>query len=121
MTMRKFKAALGITLSCGWLLCATARADITCSGTLGGVILYADGSVMIDASWRNDWTMICNTQNGIGGVDTPTCLAWYGAAVKSSQGHVSVGTYYSGDTYTCANLPTYHNTPPPVYFLTAAS
>jgi len=119
MTMRKLKTALGITLSCGWFLCATARADISCSGP-GGVILYADGTVMIDASWRNDWTMICNTQNGFG-VSTPPRARLYGAAVKSSQSHVNVATYYSGDTYMCANIPTYHSAPPPVYLLTAAT
>jgi len=32
---------------------------------------------------RNDWTMICNTQNGFGGIDTSTWpFARYGAAVK---------------------------------------
>jgi hypothetical protein len=119
--MRMIRTVLCAALCCGILLSTAAQADISCSGTLSGVLLYADGSVMIQGSWRGDWTMICNTQNNFGGIDTSTCLAWYGAAVKSSQGHVTVGTYYSGDTYTCTNLPTYHNSPPPVYLLTAAT
>jgi len=119
--MRMIRTVLCAALCGGMLLSTAAQADISCSGTLSGVLLYADGSVMIQGSWRGDWTMICNTQNNFGGIDTSTCLAWYGAAVKSSQGHITVGTYYSGDTYTCTNLPTYHNSPPPVYLLTAAT
>jgi hypothetical protein len=119
--MRMSNTALCAASACGMLLCAAARADISCTGTINGVLLYADGSVMIQGSWRGDLTMICNTQNNFGGIDTSICLAWYGAAVKSSQGHVIVGTYYSGDTYTCANLPTYHNSPPPVYLMTLAN
>jgi hypothetical protein len=119
--MRIFKAVLCAALSGGMLLCTAAQADISCAGTLSAVLLYSDGSVMIQGSWRNDLTMICNTRNNFGGIDTPTCLAWYGAAVKASQSHVTVGTYYSGDTYTCANLPTYHNSPPPVYLMTSAN
>jgi hypothetical protein len=116
--VRKFNTALSSTLACGWLLSATAQADISCSGTLSSVLLYADGTVMINSTWRNDWTMICNTQNGYGGIDISTCLAWYGAAVKASQSHVAVATYYAGNTYTCANLPTYGSTPPTVYLMT---
>ena len=112
------KSVLRAALYGGLLLCAVARADISCSGTLGGVLLYADGTVMIQGSWRGDWTMLCNTQNNWGGIDMSTCLAWYGAAVKSSQGHTTVGTWYNGDAYTCSNLPTYRNSPPPVYLLT---
>jgi hypothetical protein len=119
--MRIFKTVLRAALSGGMLLCTAAQADISCAGTLSAVLLYSDGSVMIQGSSRNDLTMICNTQNNFGGIDTPTCLAWYGAAVKASQSHVTVGTYYSGDTYTCANLPTYHNSPPPVYLMTSAN
>jgi hypothetical protein len=119
--MRIFKTVLCAALSGGLLLCTAARADISCGGTLSAVLLYADGSVMIQGTWRNDLTIICNTQNNFGGIDTSICLAWYGAAVKASQSHVGVGIYYTGDTYTCANLPTYHNSPPPVYLMTSAN
>jgi len=115
------KVAAGVALFCGMVLGTTAYADFNCGGTLGGVLLYSDGSVMIQGSWRSDWTMICNTQNGWGGIDGSTCLAWYGAAVSAAKSHTSVGTSYSGNTYTCANLPTYSNTPAPVYFMTLAN
>lgn len=119
--MRKIGAVLCGAFSYGMLLSGAARADISCTGTVSEVILYADGTVMIQGSWRNDLTMICNTQNNFGGIDTSTCLAWYGAAVKASQSHVTVGTYYTGSTYTCANLPVYGSSPPPVYLMTGAT
>ena len=119
--MSRAKSASAGVLACALLLCSVARADISCSGTLGGVLMYSDGTVLIYSSWRNDWTMICNTQNGFGGVDTATCLSWYAAAVKSAQSHVTVGTYYNGNAYTCANLPTYESTPPTVYLIAYAT
>ena len=117
----KTKSIFRSALCAALLLSAGAHAYISCSGTLSGVLMYANGNVMIQGTWRNDWTTICNTQTDWGGIDTSACVAWYGAAVKTSQSHITVGIYYNGDAYTCANLPTYGSTPPPVDFLTYVS
>lgn len=95
-----------------------ARADIYCSGTISEVLMYASGSVLILSSWRGDWTEICNTQGSFGGIDGASCLAWYGAAVKAAASQMQAGVYYSGNAYTCANLPTYDSSLVPVYFRT---
>jgi hypothetical protein len=109
-----------LVASGGLLFNSAVRADISCTGTLGGVILYADGTVMISSSWRGDWTSLCNSQNGWAGIDTSTCLAWYGAAVKAAASHIVVATYYSGNTYSCTNLPTYASSISPIYFMTTS-
>jgi len=119
--MKKAKIVAGVALFCGMVVGTVAHADISCVGTLGGVLLYSDGSVMIQGSWRGDWTMICNTQTGWGSIDGSTCFAWYAAAVSAAKSHTGVQTYYYGSTYTCANLPTYSSTPVPVYLLISAN
>ena len=35
----------------------------------------------------------------------------------ASQSHGAAAMYHSGDVYMCANLRTYHSTPPSVYLL----
>ncbi len=101
------------------LVSTSARADSSCSGTLASVILYNDGTVMIDGSWRNDWTYLCNTQSGWGGIDGATCLAGYAAAVKAAASPLSVGIDYTGSRYPCTNLPMYSASIVPLYLMTS--
>ena len=95
----------------------TATATTWCTGTVQAVYLASDGAVVIEGSWRGDFTEICNEQGTFGGIDQPRCLAWYAAAVSAERAQSKVELMYPIDTYTCANLPTYSNSPAPYYFM----
>lgn len=95
----------------------TATASIWCSGTINAVYLASDGSVVINGSWRGDYTEICNEQGTFGGIDQPTCLAWYAAAVSAQRAQSKVELDYPNDTYTCSNLPTYSSSIAPYYLM----
>jgi len=112
------KAYWSAALAISGLISPPARADFYCSGTISEVLMYSTGSVLILTSWRGDWTEICNSQGAFGGIDGATCLAWYAAAVKAAASQIQAGVYYSGNAYTCANLPTYGSSLVPVYFRT---
>ena len=118
-TRRGAQLVAAFAIAAAMLAGPAAKADIYCAGTFSDLIMYYDGSVMVLSSWRNDWTYICNTQGQWGGIDGASCLAWYAAAVKAAMSQVPVGIWYSGNTYTCANLPTYGSAPAPLYFRTA--
>lgn len=53
----------------------TAHAAFDCSGAVLQALHYADGSVNIQTAYRNDFTVICNTNgtwNGVPGANMPT-------------------------------------------------
>jgi hypothetical protein len=105
----------GCSLALLCMAASLARADMDCTGTLTAVLMYSDGSVLIRSSWRNDYTRLCGTQDGV--VATEVCLAWYGAAIKAKADNKTVSVYYYGTpSSSCATLPTYNNTPKPAYF-----
>jgi hypothetical protein len=80
--------------------------------------MSSSGDVTIQGSWRGDYTTVCNTQGGFGGIDGTICLAWYAAAVKALTDQTTVYIQYVNDGgYTCSNLPTYNNALVPGYFL----
>lgn len=89
-----------------------------CTGTVNAVYLTSDGSVVIEGSWRGDYTEMCNDQGTFGGVDQVTCLSWYAAAVQAEKAQSKVTVSYQDEgSYTCANLPTYASSPAPYYFM----
>lgn len=89
-----------------------------CSGTLVSVYMDASGNVIVQGSWRYDYTQLCSDQGSFGGIDSVTCLAWFGAAVKAQGSQSKVIVYYPNDGgSTCANLPTYSNSLVPGYFM----
>lgn len=107
-----------------WVVAATAcillaatrtEAAASCSGTVGTVLLYYDGSVNMLASWRGDYTYVCNIHGGWGGISPEVCLGWYGALVKAQADSLNVIVYYNSGSYTCSNLPTYASAPAPYY------
>ncbi len=93
-----------------------ARADFNCSGTLFSMLVYRDGTLIVNTSWRGDYTRLCSLSG------TPTeiavCASWVAIAKEAIRSAKSVFTYYpdSTGTLTCASLPTYGSTPTPTYF-----
>ena len=93
------------------------RADIQCSGTLSTVHVDNTGNLLVNASWRGDYTKLCNLSG------TPTemamCASWFAIAKQAVATGKSVATYYydTTGTLTCATLPTYGATPVPAYLM----
>ena len=93
-------------------------APLYCTGTLVSVYMNAAGDVIVQGSWRSDYTQLCNDQGSFGGIDGITCLAWFGAAVKAQGSQTRVIVNYGSDGgYTCATLPTYAYSMAPGYFM----
>jgi len=97
------------------LVAANANADIWCSGKLAGVYINASGDVIINASWRNDWTRICNLNAAAPG--TVTCSLWASFATTAWQGNRNVRVMYSGGPTSCSAIPSYNGAPIPDYVM----
>lgn len=105
------------TIACmaaGLLLMASmqAQAAIECIGKVQKVLLYADGTLNLLGSWRGDFTVLCNTNGGT--VSTEVCMGWFALLTKAKADNADVTVYYN-TTYACNNLPTYGDSPAPVY------
>lgn len=94
---------------------ALTSADIACAGQVREILLYANGTVNLRGNWRNDYTYLCNTTGAWGNVPTEVCLSWYATAAKALADGKEVIVWYAGNAHTCANLPTYGNSPQPTY------
>lgn len=111
----KGRHGMGIKVACVALALLgpiQAHAAIDCIGKVLKVLLYADGSLNVLGSWRGDYTILCNTNGGA--VSTEVCMGWYGLLVKAKAANSDVTVYYN-TTYACNNLPTYGQSPTPVY------
>src|SRR5258708_4792732 len=111
-TYKRLAAMALLTISTA----TAARADIDCSGTLASVLVYNGGMLVINASWRGDYTKLSNLSGTP--TDIATCAAWVAIAKEAIRSAKTVWTYYydSTGTLTCATLPTYGSTPTPAYF-----
>jgi hypothetical protein len=93
-------------------------ASLWCSGPVQRVLLYGTGQVMIQGSWRVDWTALCNVDGSVGGIATEIFLSWHAAAIAARVNNKLVTVYYpEAGSSTCANLPTYNGAPVPGYFM----
>lgn len=93
---------------------APATANIWCSGKLAGVYINSSGDVIINGSWRNDWTRICNLNEATPG--TVTCSLWASFATTAWQGNRSVRLMYGGQG-SCSEIPSYNGAPTPAYVM----
>ena len=93
-----------------------AQSDaLYCAGKIAQVIIYGDGNLMVQNTWRSDWTVLCNLK-GTPSVDSVTCSHWSSLSSMAFKEGTQIGVYYSVPAgTTCANLPTYANAPVPVY------
>lgn len=97
------------------LCAASASAAIWCSGKLAGVFINSTGDVVIKGSWRNEWTRICNLNEGP--TTAVTCSLWASYAASAQQNNLSVTLRYDTGAATCSEIPSYNGAPTPVYFM----
>ncbi|NOI30615.1 hypothetical protein [Vibrio coralliilyticus] len=97
------------------LFSASSMADITCYGTVKNVLQYGNGSINVYMSYRGDYTVMCNIETHWKGVNPEACQGMLSVLLTAQSTGKNIATYYNGDQYTCANLPTYSATPGPVY------
>ncbi len=102
-----------ITLFC-MLVSTSALGAFDCAVDVNRVLIYADGSVNILHSGRNDYTYICNVKGTWKGIDTVTCALWT-SMLQNTQNNANKATFYYGGTGSCETLATYGSTPAPVY------
>jgi len=97
---------------------ASDAANIWCNGTIVSAYVDSSNNLVINGSWRNDYTRICKT-DGSGGIDTVTCSLWFSIAASSMNNDKNVRLMYSdnGGTMNCSNIPTYGNSPNPAYLM----
>jgi len=92
-------------------------APITCHGTVGTLLVYGDGSVNMRASYRGNYTYICNLKTERNGVSITTCATWVGVIETARKMNQEIWSYYYTDSSftSCADIPTYSASPAPVY------
>jgi hypothetical protein len=91
-----------------------AYAVFECDAQVTQVLVYGDGSVGVLHTARNDIVFICNVQNARLGVGVATCSMWTSMLIKIKENGGTANFYYDG-TGSCGTLPTYTNSPAPVY------
>ena len=94
-------------------------ADRWCAGKINEALIYADGTLMVLSTWRNDWTVLCNVKGAIHNIDTVTCSLWAAYAQKAVESQLPVVVQYNNITPECSALPTYGGSPAPAYFRVA--
>lgn len=97
------------------LVSPSALANIGCVGTVTKVLQYANGSVNVHTSYRNDYTVMCNIKDHWKGVSPESCKSMVSILLTAQSTGKRIVTYYSGDQYTCQTLPYYGSAPGPVY------
>lgn len=99
---------------------SSARAaELWCEGWVDRVITYKTGEISIWSSWRQDWTHVCNVDASWKEVTTQVCWGWFAQLNQAVNERLYVVAWYGDlpDGSTCANLPTYHGAPSPLYVL----
>ena len=111
-TMRK--TLFSIVLLASTVVHFEAHAAIECNVSVRRVLLYADGTVNVWHSGREDYTVVCNLQSTYGSVSPSTCTMWTAMlqVIKKKNG---IANFYYPGTGTCATLPTYGGAPIPGY------
>ncbi|MBT2134661.1 hypothetical protein KK137_09975 [Croceibacterium sp. LX-88] len=99
---------------------SSAFAATSCSGTISNSILYNDGQVSVRASWRNDYTTICNLKSTWQGITPDICAGWLAKVDAAVTFNKPVTAYYAADLV-CSALPTYGSSVAPAYIMLVAS
>ncbi|MBV7262272.1 hypothetical protein KCG43_09705 [Photobacterium sp. WH24] len=106
--LKKMVAVLSLVFS------TTALAEFSCEVEVNRVLVYANGSVNVLHSGRNEYTYICNLNTARQGVGITTCAMWTSMLQNIQKSYAKAIFYYpgSGD---CSTLATYGSAPVPVY------
>jgi hypothetical protein len=91
-----------------------SEAAFNCTVGISKVLVYGNGSVNVFHQGRNDYTIICNLSEARQNVSITTCAMWTSMLQNIKKEGNKAIFYYPGSG-TCAALPTYGNTPAPVY------
>ncbi|WP_341664792.1 hypothetical protein [Vibrio sp.] len=92
---------------------SSVSANYDCTGTVNHVLVYADGSVNLHATYRNGYTYVCNLKNDWKGVSPQACKGMLSTLLTAQSTGKTINTYYK--SYTCETLPHYDSAPGPVY------
>lgn len=97
---------------CSYSIWAVAQVD--CVGKVKHLLIYADGTVNVMNSFRNDFTVVCNLNSTYAAVSPTVCASWVAllAHIKKKDG--SAVHYYPSGTV-CNAVPTYGDSPVPGY------
>jgi hypothetical protein len=96
------------------LYCSSVSAAFHCTVDVNRVLVYSSGAVNVNHTGRNDFTYICNLRQEWKGIDIVTCAMWTGMLQNTQNNDKKAIFYYNGEG-SCTNLPTYSNSPAPVY------
>ena len=87
------------------LFSSPAIAAAACSGTLSGVITQDDGAILINSSWRGNFTQICNVDTIWNGINPQVCWAWFAQANTAVTESRSVIVYYANEPSNACPTP----------------
>ncbi|MDR6985123.1 hypothetical protein J2X32_003780 [Rheinheimera pacifica] len=105
-----------LLILCSFFIAAfTVDASVWCSGKIKGVYITSGGDVVINGSWRNNWTRICNLNAG--DVNTVTCSMWASYAATATKENIDVTLNYNNGVSSCSAIDTYENAPTPYYLM----
>jgi hypothetical protein len=112
--LKRAAAQVAAGVYCASVLVAPVRADVYCFATINEYLVYSDGTLAINASFRNDWITLCSTQGVLYNVSVEACMTWYSTIAAAKIHNKTIGIYY-GTNLTCASLPTYGSSIAPSY------
>jgi hypothetical protein len=112
----KAVAKLVATGALGGLLVlpGVARASAYCTGVPVEINTHSDGTVMLFATWRNDWISVCNIDRIRDGVTPTMCMTWAAQLVTAASQGKMVGFYYENAS-NCTSIANFANSPAPTY------
>ncbi|PNM49122.1 hypothetical protein AL535_005975 [Vibrio cholerae] len=108
--MIKIISVLGLAI-----VAFNVNADVQCSGKVNTILQYANGSVNIHTTYRNEYTYICNTETRWNNISPEACRAMLSIVLSAQASDKNIQIYYSGNQFTCQSIPHYANSPAPVY------
>ena len=95
-----------------------ASAAIACAGKVTNAYTDSTGTFTISATYRADYTALCNVRVLYLGVDPVTCRTWVATVMTAMSKGYYVQVYYSDPAATaCASLPVYGASLPLYYVM----
>lgn len=92
----------------------TAFAAYECRVRVHNLLVYADGTVNVFHTGRNDYTVVCNVNGQYGSVSQIVCASWLSILSQAQRASSTVEFYFPGEG-SCSTLPTYGSAPVPSY------
>ena len=85
-----------------------------CDVKINQLLVYQDGTVNVNHTGRNGFTVLCNLNVSYKNVAPTTCAMWTAMLMGVKKRNATVNFYFGGEG-SCAALPTYEAAPVPVY------